>query len=263
MLNFSANLSMLFTEAPFMRRFALAAQAGFKGVEYVSPYGEARDTIAAELKKHSLSQALFNLPAGDWEAGERGIACHPGRVAEFQRGITTAIDYAGALGCKKVNCLAGLLPEGVSRAEARATLIENLRYAAPRLKEAGVLLIAEPINYYDIPGFFLNTSAQALEIFDAASVGNLKLQYDIYHMQRMEGEIANTLTRLLPRIGHIQIADTPGRHEPGTGELNYPFLFQHLESIGYEGWVGCEYRPAATTQGGLGWMKAMGRGLLP
>ena len=160
-----------------------------------------------------------------------------------------------------MNCLAGILPAGVSRQTARATLIENLRYAAPRLKEAGVLLIAEPINYHDIPGFFLNTSAQALEIFDAAGVDNLKLQYDIYHMQRMEGEIADTLTRLLARIGHIQIADTPGRHEPGTGELNYPFLFRHLESIGYAGWVGCEYRPATTTAAGLGWLAAMGRAL--
>ena len=261
MLKFSANLSMLFTEAPFMERFALAAAAGFKGVEYVSPYEQPAEAVAAELEKHGLTQALFNLPAGDWDKGERGIGCHPGRIEEFRASVDTAARYASALGCGQANCLAGILPAGVSRETARATLIENLRYAAPRLKEAGVLLIAEPINFHDIPGFFLNTSAQALEIFDAAGADNLKLQYDIYHMQRMEGEIADTLTRLLARIGHIQIADTPGRHEPGTGELNYPFLFRHLESIGYAGWVGCEYRPATTTAAGLGWLAAMGRAL--
>ena len=255
MTKFAANLSMLFTEAPFLERFARAANAGFKGVEFVGPYGETKEAIAAELQKHGLTQALFNLPAGNWDAGERGIACLPDRVEEFKKGLDTAIAYAHALGCKQVNCPAGIRPTGVPPELARATFVANLRYASAKLKDAGVLLIAEPINRYDIPGFFLNNSAQAIEIFDEVGSDNLKLQYDIYHMQRMEGEITATITRLLPRIAHFQIADNPGRNEPGTGELNYPFLFAHLKALGYQGWVGCEYRPKTSTEAGLSWMK--------
>ena len=260
MTKFSANLSMLFTEAPFLERFVRAAKAGFKGVEYVGPYGEAKETVAAELERHGLTQALFNMPAGDWDAGERGIGCLPDRVDEFKRGVDTAIAYAHALGCNQVNCLAGIKPPGVAKQKARDTLIANLRHAAAKLKDAGILLIAEPINFYDIPGFFLNTSAQAIAIFDEVGSDNLKLQYDIYHMQRMEGEIAATLTRLMPRIGHIQIADNPGRHEPGTGELNYRFLLAHVKSLGYQGWVGAEYKPRAGTEAGLGWIEALDAG---
>jgi hydroxypyruvate isomerase len=213
-----------------------------------------KEEIAELLRANGLTQVLFNLPAGNWEAGERGIACHPDRVAEFQESVGKAIDYAKVLQCKQVNCLAGIAPKGVDAAAAHRTLAENLKFAAPKLKEAGILLIAEPINTYDIPGFFLNHSAQAIALFDEVGSDNLKLQYDIYHMQRMEGELAKTIERLLPRIAHIQLADNPGRNEPGTGEINYPFLFGFLDRIGYTGWIGCEYKPLTTTAAGLSWM---------
>jgi hydroxypyruvate isomerase len=254
MPKFAANLSMLFTELPFMDRFAAAAKAGFKGVEYLFPYAEDKSAIAGRLRDNNLTQVLFNLPAGNWDGGERGIACHPDRVGEFQDGVGKAIGYAKALGNTMVNCLAGIAPKGAAPEKARETLIANLRFAAGKLKDAGLLLIAEPINTYDIPGFFLNRSAQAIALFDEVGSDNLKLQYDIYHMQRMEGEIANTITKLLPRIAHIQLADNPGRNEPGTGEINYPFLFKHIDGLGYNGWIGCEYRPKAKTGDGLGWM---------
>jgi hydroxypyruvate isomerase len=254
MPKFAANLSMLFTELPFPERFAAAAKAGFRGVEYLFPYAMPKEEIAELLRANGLTQVLFNLPAGNWDGGERGIACHPDRVAEFQEGVGKAIDYAKALQCKQVNCLAGIAPKGVDAATAHRTLAENLKFAASKLKEAGILLIAEPINTYDIPGFFLNRSAQAIALFDEVGSDNLKLQYDIYHMQRMEGELAKTIERLLPRIAHIQLADNPGRNEPGTGEINYPFLFGFLDRIGYTGWIGCEYKPLTTTAAGLSWM---------
>jgi len=255
MPKFAANLSMLFNEVGFLDRFAAAAQAGFKGVEYLSPFDYPAGQIAELLHKNGLTQVLFNLPAGNWGAGERGIACHSDRVSEFQDGVGKAIDYAKVLGNKQINCLAGILPAGVSAEKAEATFIANLRFAAAKLKEAGILLIAEPINSYDIPGFFLNRSAQAIAIFDKVGSDNLKLQYDIYHMQRMEGELARTIERLMPRIAHIQIAGNPGRNEPDTGEINYPYLFALIDRLGYQGWIGAEYKPAKTTVEGLGWMK--------
>ena len=255
MPKFCANLSMLFAEQVFLERFSAAAQAGFKGVEYVGPYAFPKEQVAEVLHKNKLKQVLFNLPAGNWDAGERGIGCLPDRVGEFRDGVGKAIDYAKALGCTMVNCLAGILPAGVSREKGRATLVSNLAFAAAALQKEKILLIVEPINSYDIPGFLLNRSSDGIDVMDAVGGDNLKLQYDIYHMQRMEGEIANTLTRLMPRIGHIQIADNPGRHEPGTGEINYPFLFKHLEALGYEGWIGCEYKPKTSTVDGLGWMR--------
>ncbi|QFT83966.1 Hydroxypyruvate isomerase [Halomonas sp. THAF12] len=254
MAKFAANLSMLFTEVDFLDRFQAAAQAGFKGVEYLFPY----DVEAAEIKKrlddHGLTQVLFNLPAGDWGAGERGIACHPDRVEEFRAGVDRAIEYARVLGNTRVNCLAGIQPAGVSMEQARRTLIDNLRFAADRLEAAGILLVAEPINTRDIPGFFLNRTEQALAIFDEVGSGNLKLQYDIYHMQIMEGDLAPTIETHIDRIAHVQLADNPGRHEPGTGEIHYPFLFDHLDRLGYQGWIGAEYKPAGSTQEGLGWL---------
>jgi hydroxypyruvate isomerase len=250
---FAANLSMLFTEVPFEQRFVAAARAGFRGVEYLFPYALQPESIAELLRTNGLAQVLFNLPAGNWESGERGIACHPDRISEFQDGVGKAIVYAKALGCPQINCLAGIAPKGVAAEKLHQTLVENLRVAARELKHAGILLIAEPINTYDIPGFFLNRSAQAIALFDEVGSDNLKLQYDIYHMQRMEGELANTIARLLPRIAHIQLADNPGRHEPGTGEINYPFLYDHLDKIGYTGWIGCEYKPVTATADGLGW----------
>ena len=252
MPKFAANLTMLFTEVDFLARFAAAARCGFKAVEYLFPYPYPKEQLAETLRKHGLSQVLHNLPAGDWERGERGIACHPERHAEFQEGVGRAIEYASALGCKQLNVLAGIATAPQTR--ARDAFVTNLKYAAPRLAEHGITLLIEPINTRDIPGFFLSTSAQALEIMRDAGEPNLYLQYDVYHMQMMEGNLAATIAANLARIAHIQVADVPGRHEPGTGEINYKFLFQHLDKIGYRGWVGCEYKPLAKTEDGLGWL---------
>ncbi|WP_299235125.1 hydroxypyruvate isomerase [uncultured Halomonas sp.] len=254
MAKFAANLSMLFTEVDFLDRFEAAAKAGFKGVEYLFPYDFEAAEIRKRLDDNGLTQVLFNLPAGDWDAGERGIACHPGRVEEFRKGVDQAIVYAKVLGNTQVNCLAGIKPEGVGDDQARQTLIENLRFAAEKLEAEGILLIAEPINTRDIPGFFLNRTGQALALFDEVGSNNLKLQYDIYHMQIMEGDLAPTIEANLARIAHVQLADNPGRHEPGTGEIHYPFLFAHLDRLGYAGWIGCEYKPKTTTVEGLGWL---------
>ena len=258
MPKFSANLSMLFLEHDFLERFPAAAKAGFAGVEYVGPYAYPKEQVAEILQKNNLKQVLFNLPAGNWEAGERGIGCLPDRVGEFQDSVGTAIDYAKALGCPTVNCLAGILPGDVSRRTGYTTLVSNLAFAAKAFRQENILLIAEPINFHDIPGFFLNRSKEGIEVIDDVGSENLKLQYDVYHMQRMEGELGATLTKLMPRIGHIQIADNPGRHEPGTGEINYPYIFKLIDSLDYAGWVGCEYKPRGTTVDGLGWIKEMG-----
>ncbi|HEY1940716.1 MAG TPA: 2-oxo-tetronate isomerase [Roseiarcus sp.] len=255
MPKFSANLTMLFTERPFLDRFEAAARAGFRAVEYVGPYDFPAGEIAARLEANGLTQALFNLPAGDWAKGERGLACLPDRVAEFRAGVDTAIEYADVLGCRMVNCLAGVPTPGTAPSEARRTLIDNFRYAARRLENAGVLMVVEPINPFDMPGFFLNDSASALEAIDEAGEANIKLQYDVYHMQRMEGELALTIERLLARIGHVQIAGNPGRHEPDIGEINYPFLLERLDALGYDGWVGAEYRPSGRTEDGLDWLR--------
>lgn len=257
MPKFAANLSMMFTEIDFLDRFQAAARAGFEGVEYLFPYDYTAAEIKERLLANGLTQVLHNLPAGDWAAGERGIACHPDRVEEFRGGVDRAIEYATALGCKQVNCLAGIKPQGVSDDEARSTLIENLRYAAEKLELVGILLLAEPINTRDIPGFFLNRTEQALALFDDVGSDNLKLQYDIYHMQIMEGDLAPTIEKHLGRIAHVQLADNPGRHEPGTGEINYPFLFSQLDRLGYDGWVGCEYKPKTSTSEGLVWLEAV------
>jgi hydroxypyruvate isomerase len=258
MPKFAANLTMLFNEVEFAERFREAARAGFEAVEYLFPYPYPKEQLAGLLKEYALTQVLFNLPAGDWQSGERGIACLANRVAEFRKGVELAIDYAAALGCRRVNCLAGIPPAGTSAQETRATLVANLRYAAENLKSAGIKLLIEPVNTFDIPGFYLSRTRQALELIDAVGSDNLYVQYDIYHMQRMEGELANTIKANLARIAHLQVADNPGRHEPGTGEIHYPFLFGFLDVIGYEGWIGCEYKPRTTTREGLGWMKDLG-----
>lgn len=257
MPKFAANLSMLFTEIDFIDRFAAAAKAGFRAVECQFPYAEPAERVATALRDNGLAMVLHNLPAGDWAAGERGIACHPDRVDEFRRGVAQAIDYATALGCPQLNCLAGIAPAGVSEAAVRETFVTNLRFAAGELKKAGLRLLVEPINTFDIPGFHISRTDQALALIDAVGADNLFLQYDVYHAQRMEGELGNTLTRYLPRIAHIQIADNPGRHEPGSGEINYPWLFRHLDAIGYAGWIGCEYKPTTSTEAGLGWLRSM------
>jgi hydroxypyruvate isomerase len=252
---FSANLSMLFTEAPLLERFGLAARAGFTAVELQFPYEQPAAVLRDELVRHRLTLVLHNLPAGDWAAGDRGIACDPARVAEFRAGVDKAVAYATTLGTPRLNCLAGRVPAGVSEADARRTLVDNLRFAAGVLHGAGLELLMEPINRFDVPGFLVQRSDDALALMDEVGAPNLKLQYDVYHQQRTEGELAATIERLLPRIGHIQVADNPGRHEPGTGEIAWPFLFAHLDRIGYAGHVGCEYKPAGGTEAGLSWME--------
>ena len=257
MPRFAANLSMLFTELPFLDRFAAAAHAEFTAVEFLFPYAFSADDILQRLQQHDLQLVLHNLPPGDWDAGERGIACHPDRVEEFRTGVATALSYATALGVEQLNCLAGKAPSGVSQAVLRQTLVDNLKYAAQALKRVGKRLLIEPINTFDIPDFYLNRTEQALSILDQVGADNAFVQYDIYHAQRMEGELAATLQKNLSRIGYLQLADNPGRHEPGTGEINYAFLFAHLDRIGYTGWIGCEYKPTTTTEAGLGWRQAL------
>jgi hydroxypyruvate isomerase len=255
MPHFAANLTMMFTELPFLDRFEAAAQVGFAAVEFHFPYAFQAADIKRRLDDHGLTLILHNLPAGNWDAGERGIACHPDRVSEFRAGVGQAIAYAQTLGARQLNCLAGTAPTGVAEDVLRTTFVENLRYAAGALQSADLKLLIEPINSFDFPGFYLNRTAQAAGILVELGADNAFIQYDIYHAQRMEGELAATVQKYLPRIGHIQLADNPGRNEPGTGEINFPFLFAHLDRIGYGGWVGCEYRPATTTRAGLGWLQ--------
>jgi hydroxypyruvate isomerase len=257
MPKFAANLSMLYTELPFLDRFQAAAQSGFKAVEFLFPYAHGAEHIRDKALAAGVNIVLHNLPAGDWDAGERGIACLPDRVAEFREGVAKAIEYAKVLGVTQLNCLAGKAPAGAEPQRLRETLVTNLQYAAGELSEHGIKLLIEPINTYDIPGFFLHGTAQALAIIDEVGSPNLYLQYDIYHMQRMEGELAATMQKHLPRIAHVQLADNPGRNEPGTGEINYAFLFQHLDRIGYTGHIGCEYKPKTTTTAGLGWLAGL------
>ncbi len=257
MPRFAANLSMLFTEVPFLDRFEQAAKAGFRAVEVQFPYAHEAAAIRRRLDAHGLQLVLHNLPAGDWDAGDRGLACHPGRIDEFRAGIPLAIAYARALGVGQLNCLAGRAPAGVAEAVLRRTFVDNLRHAAAALQAAGLRLLIEPVNTFDVPGFYLNRTAQAADILAEVGADNAFIQYDLYHAQRMEGELAATVHKHLPRIGHIQLADNPGRHEPGSGEINYAFLFAHLDRIGWGGWIGCEYQPATTTQAGLGWRERL------
>jgi hydroxypyruvate isomerase len=253
---FAANLTMLFGEMPFLDRFAAAKAAGFSGVEYLFPYDFEKPALCEQLHQHGLTQVLHNLPAGNWGAGERGIAILPDRIDEFRDGVHRAIDYAAALDCRQVNCLVGVAPPDADPAELNEVLVKNLRYAASALAREQIRLLIEPINTTDIPGFFLNGSEQAAQLISDVRSDNLFIQYDIYHMQIMEGDIARRLQKHLGRIAHVQLADNPGRNEPGTGEINYPFLFRHLDAIGYRGWVGCEYKPRTTTVDGLGWHAA-------
>lgn len=257
MPRFSASLTMLFTEVPFLERFAAARRAGFPAVEFVSPYDHPAEEVARAAREAGVEVALLNLPAGDWAKGDRGMACHPARVGEFRESVSRALDYALALDCPRLHAMAGLRPAGHDETSLRATYVENLRFAAEALARRGRALLVEGINGRDMPGYYLATSRQAFELMDEVSAPNLLFLYDAYHMQIMEGDLAPTLERRLPRIGHVQIADTPGRHEPGTGEINYRFLLRHLDAIGYRGLVGCEYRPLGTTEAGLGWMREL------
>ena len=255
MPKFCANLTMLYNEVDFLDRFEAAARAGFKGVEYLFPYPYPKEQLSEHLANYGLTQVLHNLPAGDWAKGERGIAAIPGRESEFQDGVGKAIEYASALGCKQVNCLAGIPPADASPDRIHDTLVANLKLAAGKLGEAGIRLLIEPCNTRDIPGFYLSHSQQALDIIREVGSPNLFLQYDIYHMQIMEGDLAPTIERDLANIKHMQLADNPGRHEPGTGEINYPFLFGFIDRVGYAGWIGCEYKPQGKTDDGLGWVR--------
>jgi hydroxypyruvate isomerase len=259
MPKFCANLTMLFTEVDFLDRFEKAAKAGFKGVEYLFPYAWKKEQLVEKLGAFGLTQALHNLPAGDWNKGERGIACLPGRETEFQEGVGKAIEYAKALKCPQVNCLAGLTPAGVSADKVRQTLVANLRFAAAALEKEGIRLLVEALNDKDVPGFYLVRTADVLALIKEVGHANVYVQYDVYHMQIMEGNLTKTIQANLDKIVHIQIADNPGRNEPGTGEINYPNLFKSIDAAGYKGWIGCEYKPAGKTEDGLGWIQPFRR----
>jgi hydroxypyruvate isomerase len=249
----AANLSLLFTEVQFLDRFEAASRAGFRSVEYQFPYEFDKEAIAARARAAGVEVVLHNIPSGDPAKGDRGLGCLPGRVAEFREGVERAIGYALAVHCPRLNCLAGIVPAGAPVEPYRETLVENLRFAARELRKAGLALMIEAVNTRTIPGFFLNRSAQAVAILDEVGEDNVFMQYDLFHMQVMEGDLAKTIEKLLPRIGHMQIADVPARHEPGTGEINFRYLFGEIDRLGYQGAIGCEYNPARDTLSGLAW----------
>ena len=259
MPKFCANLTMLFNEVDFLDRFEKAAKAGFKGVEYLFPYAWKKEQLVEKLGAFGLTQVLHNLPAGDWNKGERGIACLPGRETEFQEGVGKAIEYAKALKCPQVNCLVGLTPVGVPADKVRKTLVANLRFAASAFEKEGIRLLVEALNDKDVPGFYLVRTAEVLALIKEVGSPNVYFQYDVYHMQIMEGNLTKTIQANLDQIAHIQIADNPGRNEPGTGEINYPNLFKAIDAAGYKGWIGCEYKPAGKTEDGLGWIQPFRR----
>ena len=258
MPRFAANLSMMYTEHAFLDRFAAAAKDGFEAVEYLFPYEWPAATLAKVLADHGLQQVLFNAPPGDWAGGERGLACLAGREADFRAGLDKALDYAAALHCPRVHVMAGLLPEASSRAEARAIYVANLGWAAQRAADAAIDLLLEPINTRDIPRFFLNRQDDAHAVIAEVGAPNLKVQMDLYHCQIVEGDVAMKLRQYLPtgRVGHLQIAGVPQRHEPDRGELNHPYLFEVIDELAFPGWIGCEYRPASGTSAGLDWLRA-------
>ncbi|MDH0381482.1 2-oxo-tetronate isomerase [Comamonas aquatica] len=262
MPRFAANLSMLYNDVDFLDRFAAAALDGFQAVEYLFPYAYTPEQLAALLRQHGLQQVLFNAPPGDWDAGERGIACLPGREAEFREGIARAITYAQALQCPRIHVMAGLMPQDVDPATVRATYVANVRYAAEQAAAHGIQILLEPINGRDMPGFFLSRQDQAHALVAEIGATNVKVQMDLYHCQIVEGDLAMKIRQYLPtgNVGHFQIAGVPERHEPDVGELNYPYLFQLLDTLGYDGWIGCEYKPARgaaphATRDGLGWLQ--------
>jgi hydroxypyruvate isomerase len=256
MIRLAANISTLFTELPFLDRIEAAARAGFKNIECQFPYVAEPAQIAQQLAANGLQWVLFNAPPGRWETGERGIASLPGRQEEFDAGITRALEYIAAGGCRRVHVMAGLLPPGTDRSRHLDEYIGNISRAAERLAAVDATVLIEPINTrVDVPGYLLDSTRLALECIEAAGRPNIRLQYDVYHMQIMEGDLMRSIERLLPWIGHIQIADNPGRHEPGTGEIAFERLLQRIDAVGYEGYIGCEYLPAAGTQAGLGWAR--------
>lgn len=251
----AANLTMMFNECEFLERFGMAAKSGFNGVEYLFPYEFDKQNISDELLENDLEQILFDLPAGDWGQGDRGVAVDPERKKEFEEGVAVALEYADILNCSRLTCLAGMAPAGISDFEARSTLTENLAFAAPLLGNEGITLLLEPINTIDIPGFWLNSTHEAISVINEVKQANLLLQYDIYHMQIMEGNLMNTIKDNIDVIGHFQLADNPGRNEPGTGEINYDYLLKSIDDLGYRDWIGCEYKPASDTLEGLKWAR--------
>ena len=255
MLRFSANLSMLFGELELPERFEAAARAGFKAVEIQYPYGWSQRQLTEIARRAGVEVVLINLPSGDAQKGDRGIACLPSRVAEFREGVGAAIEYARALGCRQMNCVAGIAPSGVEAGLLRTTYLSNLRYAAGELARADMTLLVEPISTLAVPGFYLNRSSDALALIDEAGVDNLRLQYDLYHMHVMGDDLAATIEANMGRIGHMQIADFPGRHEPGTGEIDFHSIFRLVDRLGYGGWIGAEYVPLAATEDGLAWAR--------
>ncbi|CDL81677.1 2-oxo-tetronate isomerase [Xenorhabdus szentirmaii] len=254
MAKFAANLSMMFNDVPFNERFARAANAGFKGVEYLFPYEESTENLVALLKQHQLTQVLFNMPAGDWKAGDRGMASLPGREKEFSDGVHQALEYALALGCKQVHVMAGKRDESLTLEQQRQCYITNLQYAADVMVEHGIDVLIEPINNRDMPDYFLTTQVQAEALLKVIDRKNVFIQLDLYHCQIMEGDLLKTIERLWGKFRHIQIASVPERHEPDCGEVNYFWLFKKLDEMGYQGWIGCEYHPAGYTEEGLGWL---------
>lgn len=251
----SANLTMLFGDVPFMERFALAAAAGFHAVEFLFPYEHDARAIAAQLERHRLELALFNTPPGDWGKGERGLAALPGHRERFRESLSQTLDYARVLKPRNIHCMAGIVPEGADRALLEETFIDNLCFAADAAAGLGIRILIEPLNPFDMPGYFLGSMEQAAAILDRAGHDNLGLQYDIYHQSRTRGEIVATFDRYKDRIAHIQIAGNPGRHEPDRGEVDYRFVLGEFDARGYGGFVGCEYRPQGLTQEGLGWAR--------
>ncbi len=258
MPKFAANLSFQFQDIDFFERFAAAAECGFQAVEYLFPYDYSADELKGALSANGLAQLLFNLPPGDWDAGERGLAALPGREADFRDAVALAGDYAEALGCKQVHAMAGIVPEGDDPAPYEETYIANLRYAADYFAARGIRSLIEPLNIFDMPNYLLNGSKQARRIIEAVGSDNLYLQYDVYHLQIMEGNLAHSFERDLDIISHVQIAGVPGRSEPSDGEISYPYLFALFDWLGYDGWVGCEYRPEGETRAGLGWASEYG-----
>lgn len=257
MLRFAANLSMMYNEHAFLDRFAAAAKDGFEGVEFLFPYDYKAEEIKSRLTSLGLTQALFNAPPGNWEAGERGMASLPGREDEFKQSIDKALSYATVLGNKSVHVMAGLIRAEQSRSRHREVYVANLAYAAKQAASLGITIVIEPINTRNIPGFFLNRQDEAQAICKEVGAPNLKVQFDCYHCQIVEGDVAVKLKRDVDGIGHIQVAGVPERHEPDVGELHYPYLFSVMQEIGYKGWIGCEYIPAAGTSEGLGWLRAL------
>jgi hydroxypyruvate isomerase len=258
MPKFAANLSMLFTEAPFIERFALAKQSGFEAIEYLFPYEYAISELQRKLNENALKQVLFNLPAGNWSAGERGIAAHPARIGDFRSGVSKAIEYAEALGVTQLNCLAGKRDPQFSGEHQWNVLVENIAFAAEALQKKGIKILIEAINHFDIPGFFINRTDQVLKLMEAIGMPNVFMQYDIYHAQREEGELTATLRDNIGKIAHIQIADNPGRHQPGTGEINFEFLFRVMDALKYSGYVGLEYIPLPDSRSSFDWIAKLG-----